>query len=95
MLLPAAADDLEEGSTLEVCYYLGKLREPCHILNEKAATKQASKSQKDIMMKVPMLATSMMVQRMINCERLQRQQVEEELAACKAELEELRAGGDE
>jgi hypothetical protein len=82
---------LEEGSTLEVCYYLGKLREPNHFLNEKRANK-GGKNQKDIMMKVPMLATSMMVQRMINCERLQRQQAEDELTALKAELQELKGG---
>lgn len=43
-------DDLEDGSCLELCYYLGKLQEEGHALHRSAAT--ARRGEKDILIKV-------------------------------------------
>ena len=45
------ADDIGQGSPLEMCYYLGKLQEDNYLLS-KAPRK---KGEVDVMIKVPML----------------------------------------
>eukprot|EP00775_Hariotina_reticulata_P013399 gene13399-13527_t len=64
--------DLEQGSPLELCYLLGKLREPGMLLdaNDRAAAKAAkARGEEDIVIRVPALKLSMIVQRLVDLER--------------------------
>ena len=47
------ADNIGQGSTLEMCYYLGKLQESNYLLS-KAPRK---KGDSDVMIRVPMLGS--------------------------------------
>lgn len=55
-------DNLQEGSKLESCSFLGAMRAPGYELN-------APNKKEDIAMKVPVMATSRVVQRMLEVER--------------------------
>lgn len=95
-------DDLEPGSKLEACSLLGKLREGGQLLSAAALSAKggAARGEQDVMMKVPAMATSLVVQRLLDCER-QRAAAAEALAAERlavieeqqALIEELQAAG--
>ncbi|GIL45518.1 hypothetical protein Vafri_2736 [Volvox africanus] len=72
-------DDLGENSPLELCYYLGKLREDRMALHSASIARR----DKDTMIRVPALRLSMAVQRVL---MLERQRVDE-LAARLSEAE--------
>ncbi len=72
-------EHLREGSLLEACSFLGSMREAGHELS-------AVKAKDDIWMKVPTMATSRLMQRVINVERRKNEELQEELAEVKAQL---------
>ncbi|KAL3145829.1 hypothetical protein ABBQ38_015202 [Trebouxia sp. C0009 RCD-2024] len=80
-------DNIGQGSPLEMCYYLGKLQEENYLLSKPPKRK----GEVDVMIKVPMLGVSMVVQRLVNAERTLRIQAET-LAAEKAEENERLKG---
>ena len=73
-------DNLQDGTKLEACSFLGAMRAPGYELH--ATTKK-----EDIEMKVPMLVTSRVVQRLLERER-------STVAALRAEIEALRAASN-
>lgn len=60
--LCAPAEDLTPGSLLETCSFLGSMREPGYPLSRAVPGK-------DVMIRVPMMGISRLVQRMVELER--------------------------
>lgn len=56
-------EDLHSGSLLETCSFLGSMREPGYPLSRAVPNK-------DVMIRVPMMGLSRMVQRMVALERV-------------------------
>uniref|UniRef100_A0A383VNM5 HMG box domain-containing protein n=1 Tax=Tetradesmus obliquus TaxID=3088 RepID=A0A383VNM5_TETOB len=82
-------EGLEEGSPLEMCYLLGKLQEPGQILD--ANDKECKgKDKKDFIIRCPGLKLSMVVQRLLDQERAQLQQLARKVQGCSS-LEEAHA----
>ncbi|WIA37358.1 hypothetical protein OEZ86_014287 [Tetradesmus obliquus] len=74
-------EGLEEGSPLEMCYLLGKLQEPGQILD--ANDKECKgKDKKDFIIRCPGLKLSMVVQRLLDQERAQLQQLARKVQGC-------------
>lgn len=82
-------DDLEEGSPLEMCYYLGKLQEEHHLLSKRSIAGN-KRTHPDIVIRVPALALSLTVQRLLD---LERRRAEEALKKVQALEEQLRTAG--
>ena len=74
-----AAEDLAPGSLLDQCSFLGFMREEPFQLN------RAIKG-RDTMMRVPTLALSLMVQRMVGLEAAKRAEAEAEALRLRAKL---------
>ena len=73
------ADDLAQGSLLDQCSFLGYMREEPFLLN------RAVKG-RDAMMRVPTLALSLLVQRMVGLETAKRAEAEAEVARLRVLL---------
>jgi len=81
-------EHLRDGSLLEACSFLGSMREAGHEL-------AAPMKKNDIPMKVPTMATSRLMQRIINVERLKYEELESKYEEVKAQLAAaLGEGGD-
>ncbi len=75
----ACAEDLAQGSLLDQCSFLGYMREEPFLLN------RAVKG-RDTMMRVPTMALSLLVQRMVGLEASKRAEAEAEVARLRALL---------
>ncbi|GLC63206.1 hypothetical protein PLESTF_000011700 [Pleodorina starrii] len=84
-------DDLGAHSPLELCYYLGKLREDNMPLN----LKSLGRRNKDISIRVPVLGLSMAVQRVMALERQRADDLAARLAEAEARLAQYEGGGAE
>ncbi|EFJ52287.1 hypothetical protein VOLCADRAFT_115930 [Volvox carteri f. nagariensis] len=83
-------DDLGENSPLELCYYLGKLRENRMALHPASITRR----DKDTMIRVPALRLSMAVQRVLMLERQRADNLAARLAEAETRLAQYEGQGE-
>ncbi len=77
-------DNLRDGSLLEACSFLGSMKESGHEL--------AAPGKDDIWMKVPLMATSRLMQRLLNVERHRIEDLNQENEELKAQLAAVKSG---